>query len=387
MNVEELNMPERELLMVPGPSIVDPEVLRATSRSTESHLHRPFAEKLGVVLENLKKLFVTEGEVFAIAGSGTLAQEVGLANVINPGESVLNLVNGFFSGRFVDMAQRLGAKSSKVEVPIGEGIEPEQVKKALQGKNFKAVTCSHVETSSSVAIDVQAIGDVVKDSGAFFIVDSVCSLGGLEVKTDEWNIDMNCSCTQKALGVPPGLALIAASKKALEYVEKRETPTSSFYGDLRGWLNVSKDPIKYYATPPINLIYGLDVGLKNILNEGLANRAARHKKLANAFRNGMKAIGLPLVAKPKFAADTVTSVFYPPGIDDTAFREDVGRLGVIIARGFGPLVGKTFRGGNMGSCTSNDIIATVSAIERTLKKYKYEFGYGLGCKAAQEALD
>jgi aspartate aminotransferase-like enzyme len=174
MIIEEISMPERELLMVPGPSYVDPEVLRATSRSTESHLHRPFAEKLGVVFENLKRLFVTEGEVFAIAGSGTLAQEVGLANVINPGDSVLNLVNGFFSGRFVDMTQRLGAKSNKVEVPIGEGIEPEQVNKALHGKDFKAVTCSHVETSSSVAIDVEAIGEVVKDSGAFFIVDSVC---------------------------------------------------------------------------------------------------------------------------------------------------------------------------------------------------------------------
>jgi len=380
-------VPERELLMVPGPSIVDPEVLRATSRPTESHLHRPFAEKFGKVLENLKRLFVTEGEVFAVAGSGTLAQEMGLANIVEPGDEVLNLVNGFFSGRFVEMTQRLGAKATALEDPIGEGIEPDEVRKALKGRSFKAVTCSHVETSSSVAIDVEAIGEIVGESGAFFVVDTVCSLGGLEVKTDEWNIDMNCSCTQKALGVPPGLALLAASKKAVEYIEARERPTASFYCDLKGWLKVSRDPIKYYATPPINLLYGLDVGLKNILAEGLANRAARHRRLANAFRSAMRGIGLQLVAKPRFAADTVTSVFYPEGIDDIAFRDEVGRLGVVIARGFGPLMGKTFRVGHMGSCTENDIIATVSAIERTLRKFGYRFEYGSGCKAAQEAFD
>ncbi len=380
-------MPERELLMAPGPSIVDPEILRAMSRPTESHLHRPFAEKFGVVLENLKKLFVTEGEVFAIAGSGTLAQEIGLMNVVEPGDKVLNLATGFFSGRFVEITERLGAESTGLVVPLGEGIDAGDVRKALKGEKFKAVTCSHVETSSSVAIDVEAIGKVVEESGAFFVVDTVCSLGGLEVKTDAWNIDMNCSCTQKALGVPPGLALLAASKRAVEYIEGRERPTASFYSDLKGWLNVSLDTIKYYATPPVNLIYGLDVGLKNILAEGLANRAERHRRLANAFREAVKAVGLPLVAEPKYAADTVTSVYYPEGIEDIQFRDEVGRLGVIIARGFGSLVGKTFRVGHMGSCTENDIIATVSAIERTLKKFGHKFDYGSGCRAAQEALE
>jgi len=378
---------ERKIMMVPGPSNIDPAILRAMSHPSESHMSASFAEKYKRVLESLKKVFITKGETFAIAGSGTLAQEIGIANVIRPGDRVLNLVHGLFSGRFVDMTKRHRGLPKTLEVPWGEAITAGDVERELQKNDYRAVTCSHVETSTAVAIPLQEIGEVVKESGAFFVVDTVCSLGGLEVKNDEWGIDVNCTCSQKCMGVPPGLALLAAGVRMVRYLEERKETVDLFYGDLREWLRVVRDPWKnYYATQPVNLIYAIDRGLRQILDEGLENRIKRHRLIAQSFRVAMEALGLKLVAEPRYAADTVTGVYYPDGVEDLPLRNEVARYGVIISRGFGPFRGKIFRVGHMGSVSANDIMVTISAIERALKKFGHRFRYGIGCGAAQEVL-
>lgn len=376
--------------MFPGPTSIDPAVLRAMSRQIEPHSHPSFIAHYRNVLSKLKRLLHLDGEVFLFSGSGTFSQEVGVANFVEPGERVLCLVNGFFSARFVDMVARCGGKPVVLEVPYGEGFTAEQVKSELKKGGFKAVTATHVETSSGVANPIEEIGEVVRESGALFIVDVVASLGGMEVRQDKWGINVSCSCTQKCLGAPPGISIVSLDKYALEVLERRKSPVPTFYGDLRGWLPVVRDPYNNYrSTHPVSLIYALEEALRQIFAEGLRKRFRRHRILAEAFRRAMKAIGLRTLAKPGFEADTVTAVLYPDGcnIDDIAFRREVERRKVLITYGYGPLRGRSFRVGHMGSVTPNDIISTVSAIEAALKKFNYQFKHGAGVVAAQKVID
>lgn len=372
--------------MIPGSTIQDPSVLRAMCRQSDSHLSLEWAKKFKSVLDDLKRILLTSGEGFVFAGSGTLSQEAGLGSLIEPGDSVLCLNNGYFSGRFADIAKRYGAKIEVLQVEWGKAVKPEEVRKALRGKRFKAVTAAHVETSTGVAIPIREIAEVVRDSGSFLVVDTIASFGGMELRTDDWGLDVVCSCSQKCIGVPPGLVLIGAGKRAVEFLQQRESDVPAFYADLKNWLPCMIDPAKYHATPPINLIYALGQACKLILEEGLETRITRHRKLAEAFREAMKALGLRLVPELGFEADTITATYYPQGVDDAAFRSEVEKNGVIIARGFGPLEGKIFRVGHMGQVTSADLMATIGAIERSFKTLRFDIEFGSGLRAAQRAL-
>lgn len=378
---------EREILMIPGPTNVDPKVLRALSKPPLSHTSTEFANIFKEALNNLKKVFVTNSEVFVIAGSGTLALEMAIANIVEPGDKVLNLVSGFFGNYFVEISKVYGAAPRVLEVPWGKPIKPEQVREALMEDDYKAVTVTHVETSTGVANPVREIGEVIKKrTDAFYIVDTVCSLGGMEVRVDEWDIDVCASGSQKCIGVPPGLALIAVSQKTLEYLEKRKTSVGSWYGNFKNWLPVMRDPTKYFATPPVNMVYALHEALKLIVEEGLEKRFRRHYVLAEAFRTAVNALNLNLIAEKESAANTVTAIYYPENIDDNQFRNEMKKSGITVASTLGPLKGKGFRVGHMGNVDQNDIFATINAIETTLKKLGYKAELGKGAAAAQEKL-
>ncbi|MDH7606888.1 MAG: alanine--glyoxylate aminotransferase family protein [Candidatus Bathyarchaeota archaeon] len=378
---------EREILMIPGPTNVDPKVLRALSKPTTSHTSQEFANIFKEALNNLKKVFMTKSEVFVIAGSGTLALEMAIANIVEPGDKVLNTVSGFFGNYFVEISKVYGAVPRVLEMPWGKPVKPEQVKDALMEDDYKAVTVTHVETSTGVANHVREIGEVVKRySDAFYIVDTVCSLGGMEVRVDEWGIDACASGSQKCIGVPPGLALIAVSQKTLEYLEKRKTSVGSWYGSFKNWLPVMRDPTKYFATPPVNMVYALHEALKLIIEEGLENRFRRHYVLAEAFRAAVNALNLNLIAEKESAANTVTAAYYPENIEDSQFRNEMEKHGIVVASTLGPLKGKGFRVGHMGNVNQNDVFATVTAIETTLKKLGYKAELGKGLAAAQEKL-
>ncbi|MGB9684192.1 MAG: pyridoxal-phosphate-dependent aminotransferase family protein [Candidatus Bathyarchaeales archaeon] len=378
---------EREILMIPGPTNVDPKVLRALSKPTTSHTSQEFATIFKEALNNLKKVFMTKSEVFVIAGSGTLALEMAIANIVEPGDKVLNTVSGFFGNYFVEISKVYGAVPRVLEMPWGKPVKPEQVKDALMEDDYKAVTVTHVETSTGVANHVREIGEVVKRySDAFYIVDTVCSLGGMEVRVDEWGIDACASGSQKCIGVPPGLALIAVSQKTLEYLEKRKTSVGSWYGSFKNWLPVMRDPTKYFATPPVNMVYALHEALKLIIEEGLENRFRRHYVLAEAFRAAVNALNLNLIAEKESAANTVTAAYYPENIEDSQFRNEMEKHGIVVASTLGPLKGKGFRVGHMGNVNQNDVFATITAIETTLKKLGYKAELGKGLAAAQEKL-
>jgi len=376
------------LLLIPGPTMVSSRVLRSMSRQVDSHLHLEFNSLLKSVLDDLRRLSGAS-EVFVIAGSGTLAQEIGVANIIEPGDKVLCFTNGFFGGRFPEIVRRHGGKPKVFEAPLGLAIKPEDVGKALREDKFKAVTVTHIETSTAVKSPIREIGEVVAGSGAYYIVDAVCSFGGVEVKTDSWNIDVLCTCSQKCLAAPPGLAIIGLSRRALEYVEGRETPISMFYGDLKGWLPIMRNPldIRYWATPPINLIYALREALNQIFDEGVEKRFERHRVLSGAFRESMEALGFKLVAEKGYEADTVTALYYPEGVDDVKFRDLIAERNILVSPGFGPLRGKTFRVGHMGNISINDLIAVVSAIEYALLKLGFKIELGKGVRKFNESLN
>lgn len=371
--------------MIPGPTNVDSSVLRALSKPTLSHVSSEFAAIFKQSLDDLKKVFMTDGETFVVAGSGTLAMEMAVANVVKPGDRILNLVSGLFGQRFVEISKYHGAVPTVVEVPWGEAIKPDMVKGALEKNDYKAVTVVHVDTSTGVANPVKEIGEVVKNySDAFYIVDTVCSLGGMEVRVDDWQIDICLTGSQKCLGVPPGLALLTVSEEIIEFLEKRKTPTDFYFGDFKNWLPVMRDPVmKYFATPPVNMIYALSDALKLVLEEGLEKRFERHHAIGEAMRAAVDALNLKIVADREYAADTLTAVYYPEKVEDQAFRNGMKQCGVVVAGGLGPLKGKIFRIGHMGNVNLNDIMSTVGAMEVTLRSLGYSFERGTGLKAAQ----
>lgn len=380
-------MIERELLMIPGPTNVDPRVLRALCRPPLSHVSIEFAEIFKNALSNLKQVFMTNGEVFAIAGSGTLALEMAIANVVEPGDKVLNCVSGYFGQYFVEISKVFGAVPSVLEVSWGSSIKPEMVEDALRKDNYKAVTVTHVETSTGVANPIKEIGEVVKKYGdTFYIVDTVASLGGMEVRVDDWGIDICASGSQKCIGVPPGLALIAVGRKTLEYLDRRKSTIGTWYGSFKNWLPIMRDPTKYFATPAVNMIYALDESLKLILDEGLEDRFKRHRVMAEAFRAAITALGLRLVAEERYASDTVSAVYYPENVDDGKFRSEMKKCGIIVAGMLGPLRGKGFRVGHMGNVNQNDILSMITAIETSLRKLGHSTELGRGVAAAQEKL-
>ena len=380
-------MGERELLMIPGPTNVDSSVLRAVSKPTLSHVSSEFVEIFKQSLASLKKVFMTNGEAFIVAGSGTLAMEMAVANVVEPNDKVLNLVSGVFGQRFVEITKYHRALSTVVEAPWGEAVKPDMVKDALERNDYKAVTVVHVDTSTGVANPIREISQVVKNySDALCIVDTVCSLGGMEVRVDDWKIDICLTGSQKCLGVPPGLALLVVREEAMKLLETRRNPINFYYGDFKNWLPIMREPSKYFATPPVNMVYALSEALKPVLEEGLEKRFRKHYLFAEALRAAIDALNLKIVAEREYASNTITAIHYPEEVEDQAFRRGMKECGVVVAGGLGPLSGKGFRIGHMGNVNLNDIMSTIGAVEITLRNLGYRFEYGAGLKAAQEKL-
>ena len=363
---------EKTLFFTPGPTYVHPRVLRALSRPVEPHSYTGFAYKYRAVLSKLKRLFNTRGEVFLMAGSGTLAQEVMVANCVKPGDKVLCLATGFFSSRFADIVERYGGKPKVVEKLDGRGFTARDLEKLLKRGGFKAVTVAHVETSTGVTSMIEEIGEVALRYGVKLIVDAVASLGGMEVKCDEWGVTICGSCSQKAIGAPPGCAIIAASRSFVEELEARRELVRTFYGDLKGWLEVVRNPQSYYSTQPVSMVYALNEALDMMFEEGLENRFKRHFVVAEAVRRAVEAAGLKIYAKRRFRANTVTVVVKPNRLDDEKLRAEMEAYGVTIARGSGPFKGSTFRIGHMGWITPSDVLSVVSTLELALRRLGFK---------------
>ncbi len=379
---------KKKLMMIPGPTPVNQSILDALGKETVSHLDPELVKILKETLEGLKTVVMTEkGQPFIITGTGTLAMETALVNSSKEGDHLLVVSHGFFGDRFVEIAQGYGFEVEVLASPWGKIVEVEKIAQKLKEKNFSALTLSHVDTSTGVCAPLKEVGEVLKGfPDTLFIVDGVCATGGIEERMDDWGIDILFTGNQKAIGVPPGLASLVFNEKALERRNSLGN-ISAFYMDVNRWLPIMREPASgYFSTHAINMVFALHKGLKIILTEGLEERFRRHKKFALAFQRGLEELGFNLLPSQEIRANTVSTVLYPPGIEDLSFREKLYENGVLVSAGKGVLAGKIFRLGHMGNITENEVVATLSIIEKTLSEINYNFRLGAGIGAAENIL-
>ncbi len=386
-------MKGRKLLMIPGPIEFTPEVLQAMGMATTSHIAPNFIEAFGQALERLRQVFLCpNGQPFIIAGSGTLAMDMPAANLIEPGDKALVVNTGYFSDRFTTILERYGAAVTQVHAPaIGDAPSLEEVETALKEGHYKLMAVTHVDTSTAVGTDLQSLAALGHAHGTLVVVDGVCSVAGEAMYQEEWGIDLALTASQKAIGVPPGLALVVAGPRAMHAFHKRKTAVGNYYADWNEWLPImeayeARRP-SYFGTPPVNLIWALNVSLGQILEEGLEARFARHRRLSEAFKAAVTALGLKQVpVSLNKTATTLTAPYYPQGVDHTLLRH-INEAGVILAGGLHPAIkGQYFRVGHMGAVTASDILITVGAIEQGLARAGYKFEPGAGLAAAQAIL-
>jgi len=370
-----------KLVMIPGPTPVVRSIQDQMGRETIAFGDGKFIEDFRGVVKDLKELWRCDGQAFVIAGSGTLAMEMAIANVSKPGDSALVCSNGFFGDRYVDICRRRGLQVDVISAPWGKSVTPEDVEGKLANRKYDIVVATHVETSTGVMAPIADIGKIAKGHGALFVVDGVAATGGAEEYLDTMGIDVLISCSQKAFGVAPGLALLWASKKALDRRKSLGIIVDS-YMDFEKWLPVMEDPSKYWGTPPINLIWALKQSLEIIKEEGLEERYARHLRQAVVVDEAISSMGFSILADKAFRAPTLSVYLYPnnPFIDDAKFRAMAADEGIYIAGCLGSYAGKGFRMGHMGNIDKHILVSTVAAIERTAVRsgMKLELGKALG---------
>ena len=373
------------LLMIPGPTMVSPRVLKAMSKSIVNHRSAVFGEILNDTNDMMSEVFQTENKSYLITGSGTAAMEAALGNVIEKGDKILNIVGGKFGERFMQITETHQGNPVELEVEWGHAVNPDDVRYILEEEeDIKAVTIVHNETSTGVANPIEDVGKILKDYDALYVVDTVSSLGGADVQVDNYGIDMCVTGSQKCLAAPPGMAAITLNDDAWDVVDKTES--KSYYLDMKSYRKSGdkKVPETPY-TPSVSLMYAMNEALNIIMEEGLEARIKRHEQAAKATINGVKAMGLELFAKEDVSSTTVTAINIPEGMTDKNLRGTMrNKYRIELAGGQDHLKGNVFRIGHMGNISHREIISTIAALEMALKEFGYEVELGSGVSAVQE---
>ena len=376
-------MPNKEMLLVPGPTPVVDEIYDALSSETMGHTDPRFAKIFKNSLELSKQMYNTDGEVFVIAGSGTLAMEMAIINTVAQGEKLLVVSHGYFGDRFIPLAKVFGIQVETLQAEWGQQISKELLEQKLAEGGFKAVTVTHVDTSTGVMANVEELVPVVKKAGALFILDGVCASAALEEDMQktyghpDYKIDVVLTGSQKAIGVPPGLGIVAFGPKALAAREAMPS-VMGYYTDIKNWLPVMHEPVKYFATPPVNMIVAFNKGMELVMAEGLETRYRRHLALGRAVRAGLKVYGMKPLASEDVAAPTLSCIIYPEGLNDVEFRSKLASKGMIVAGALAALAGKAFRIGHMGNATEEMFVKALQIVGETLQ----EMGYAANIDAA-----
>lgn len=346
-----LNGIKPTLLMGPGPSCVFDEVYEAIAKPSLGHLDPYFISIMDAVKKDLQTMAGTKNRLtMPMSGTGSAGMEACFVNLVEPGDRVLVLTNGVFGKRMEDVAARLGAQVDALQFEWGTPVLPGQVADALQKQSYAIVAMVHAETSTGVANPVKAIGDLVKPTGALFLLDCVTSLGGMPVTMDEWGVDALYSGTQKCLSCPPGLAPLSFSDRAVDKLKARKNKVPNWYLDLSMIINYWEGNTRaYHHTAPINMVYALHQALRCVLAEGLPAVYARHTAMHERLAKGLNDLGLSLYVEEGFRLPMLNAVTIPDGADDAAVR---GRLlrehAVEIGGGLGAMAGKIWRIGLMG---------------------------------------
>jgi aspartate aminotransferase-like enzyme len=340
-----------------------------------NHRGPEFARIIGEVTDSLKRCFRTKEDVLILTASGTGGLEAAIVNTLSPGDAVLALSVGFFGDRLAEIAQIYGATVTKLEFPAGSGVDPEAVRRHLRAQpETKAVLVTHNESSTGVTNPLREIAAVVRQTEALLIVDAVSSIVGIDVRTDEWGLDVVATASQKAWAAPPGLAMVSMSQRAWGAQKVARMPR--YYWDLalaKSWLERGQT----LATPAVSIVFALREALRLIDAEGLDNAIARHRRVGERARAGMRELGLELFADPAVASNTVTAVKAPPGVDGNRIVATLrDEHGIELAGGQGPFAGKIFRIGHLGWVTEADMNQVVEALRLALPQLGHRVGAG-----------
>ncbi|UCC47539.1 MAG: alanine--glyoxylate aminotransferase family protein [Gemmatimonadota bacterium] len=363
--------PPRRILMGPGPSGVSARVLLAMARPTVGHLDPDFLELMDEVAAQLREIFGTENRLTVpISGTGSAGMETAFVNLLEPGDCAIIGVNGVFGQRMKDVAERAGARVVAVEAAWGEPLDVRRLINAHKANpRARLLAVVHAETSTGVQQPLDELAGYLRGTGTLFLVDTVTSLGGVPVNVDAWGIDVAYSGTQKCLSVPPGLAPITLSERAVERVRSRSGKVQSWYLDLSMISAYWGSERVYHHTAPINALYGLHEGLCAILEEGLEARYERHRRWGGLLQRSLMERGLELLVEEPYRLPQLTSVRVPAGVDDKRFRRALlERYGIEIGGGLGPLAGKVWRIGLMGeTCREQSVMLFLSALDELVE--------------------
>jgi alanine-glyoxylate transaminase/serine-glyoxylate transaminase/serine-pyruvate transaminase len=384
-------MPGRPFLQIPGPSIVPERVVRAMSQPLIDHRGPQFAALLNEMIEGLKDLFKTaQGQILLFPGSGTGGWECCVVNTLSPGDQVLGCVNGHFSDLYCRTAASHGVNVQRLEVEYGATVPAGAIEERLRldkERQIKAVLVVQTETSTGVTSSVAAVRGAIDAAAhpALLLADVVSSLGCTELRFDEWRLDVALTATQKGLMLPPGMALLAVSEKAL--LANRSAKCARSFWDWRAVVESNANGHFPY-TPATSLLLGLSESLKMLFEEGLENVFRRHARLAEACRRAIEATGLKLFAQNAAEySNTLTAVAMPQGLDSDAFIDHTLKLvDLPLGKGLGKVKGKLFRVGHLGSLNELELLGILAGIEMALKSFGVKIPLGAGLAAAETYL-
>jgi len=379
-------MKNKKLVMIPGPTPTVRSINDQMGRETVAFGDPAFVKDFSELIVDLKQMWRVDGECFVVAGSGTMAMEMAVANVTKREDNILIVSNGFFGDRFIDICTRKGLNVDVISAEWGDVVSPEAVEEKLKEKNYAAITVTHVDTSTGARAPIEKIGEVIKKyPNTVYIVDGVAASAGEREYVDDMNIDILFTGSQKAFGVAPGLAIVWAGKKALARRKSLGT-IPEYFIDFEKWIPIMNDPSKYYATPAVNIVWALKESVRLIKEEGLEERYERHTRVSNAFNDSLEAMGFKVLAKKEHRCSTLSTVLYPEGINDAEFRKVLAEEGAMVAGGLAAYAGKMFRIGHMGNIDDHTVYSAIAAIERTLIRLGYKYEKGIGLKTLLEAM-
>ncbi len=382
------SIPER-ILLGPGPSNCHPRVLRAMAAPILGYMDPQYLRIMDETSDLLRGVFDTANDLtFPVSGTGSAGMEAALVNVLEPGDRAVIAASGFFGQRMAEIARRAGAEVTVVETRWGDAADPSAAEAVLRAARVKVLGCVHMETSTGVLQPLDDLAALARRYEALFVVDTVASLGGVDVAVDRVDIDVCYSGSQKCLSAPPGLAPITFGARALEVIAARRRPPSSWYLDvslIRGyWTGV---PRTYHHTGPCSMVYALREALRIVHEEGMAARYARHRVNAAALSGGLQAMGMHFVPAEGVWSPTLIVPRVPDGVDDARVRSRLlSEYGIEIAGGLGELRGRAWRIGLMGfSSQRRNILLLLAALGRLLREEGARCDPGAGLAAATEA--
>ncbi|KAL1838788.1 hypothetical protein VTJ49DRAFT_2216 [Mycothermus thermophilus] len=374
-------------LLIPGPIEFDDAVLSSMSHFSESHVGPAFVRTFGETLSMLRKLFQTSdpaAQPFVLSGSGTLGWDLVAANIIEPGDEVLVLGTGYFSDGFADCLRVYGANVTELRAPVGTRPKPEEVEAALKEKKFKAVTITHVDTSTGVLNDLPTLSELVRRVApeTLVIVDGVCSVACEEIDFDAWGLDAVVTASQKAIGCPAGLSISMFSARAMHAFRSRQTPPAAYFASMANWTPIMQNyeafKPSYFATPSPQLIRALHTALSQIMAKPLTDRFVLHLAASNRVKRAVAALGLKQVAaNPDEQAHGMTAIYLPEGVTAADLLPRLASRGVVFAGGIHKeIASKYIRLGHMGVSVTDpdrgDLDRAINALEESLAECGYK---------------